>query len=1292
MGISSWTLRAGTATWSTGADWAPNAPAPGDTVTIGSAADSGNVLVTQDTSIAVNGLTLSAPTAGGFTTTLALTPGGALSVAGAIHLGNNTIVNGTGTLVANGAITGGTIAASSGLLALSGTGRIASGATSLSIGTLAPSTLSLNLSGGVTVGAIAINSANQILEIGAAGALTLNRVESITNGLIQIDGGKLTDASGLVVGAGATVKGRGTITAAVSGTGVVEASGGELLLARAASTGPSYLIDTSAGSTLRLNAAAAAGASFSFMGSAGTLELANVSAGTVRNFAGNITGLAVGASATVPTNDVNIQATVTTARLSGSQITVLNGTTTVASLNLSAAPIAGAYAVVRADAALGGYDVFLSNAVVPAPTVTWSPATTVGTEGSAIKLGTLTPSGSVALASVLVTGIPIGAKLADGTHSFTAAAGSTSVNVLGWNYAALRITPAGDANIALAAQVTDAASNVSTLASEVVTVAPLAPAVAPAAVAGQAGLPIALNLGIAAAQLPGDANKLSSVTIGAVPTGATFSNTNHDTLTPVTGRLTLSAAQLAAGVLNGLSITLAQGGSFNLSVAAAEQDAEGDTSAMATGSETIAANGRTIGSAVAGPIVLGAADNPLTITSAGSITATTASADGVDGPAGTAWTIVNAGAVKSSAGSGVVLNSGGSVGNTGSIAAAKGIVVQGGAGAISNSGTIAATVSDGVDLNAGGTVINNAGGTISGYGTSGAAIFISGGMAAITNNGSLTGNQHEGVLIQAGGTVTNGATGVISAQDAGVFTKIQSGNVSNYGQISGTGPQGTGVYLENNGSVTNATGASITGAKFGAFIEGGAGTLTNYGTIVGGQYDGVIMGLGGTVTNAAGGSIRGVTGGVYGKYRAAVTVTNSGSIATTGTTGAAIDLADGGTFTNNVGGTVSGADHGVFIVQAAGTVNNTGSISGSRYHGVHLGAGGTAVNAAGATVIGGTAGVYVGKAPNGSVSNAGVIMATASGAPEPIWRTAAPSANGAGGSISGGGFGVFITGAAGAVTNAGTIAGAHGVALQAGGSVVNDANATIQGQVAGIFTQAGAATLTNSGSIAATVAGGAGADIEGGGTVTNNAGATLSGSAFGVFLTGGGTVINAGTIGGASYAVKFGGSGTNNRLVVEAGAVLNGAVGGASGGTNALEFAGGAGTLSNVAGGSGSVTQGSQSWSFFGGFSTIAVDAGANWTVSGTNGIANVSNAGTVAVLGSLDITSAIDAASSGLFQLGSGATLETAAALGSATQIAFIGPSTLSVDDFAAFGTSSGTLSYAGPQLQAFRQATRST
>ena len=46
-----------------------------------------------------------------------------------------------------------------------------------------------------------------------------------------------------------------------------------------------------------------------------------------------------------------------------------------------------------------------------------------------------------------VSGIPVGDTLSDGTKSFTASAGATSVNVLGWNYGSLTIMTVNDRNI-----------------------------------------------------------------------------------------------------------------------------------------------------------------------------------------------------------------------------------------------------------------------------------------------------------------------------------------------------------------------------------------------------------------------------------------------------------------------------------------------------------------------------------------------------------------------------------------------------------------------------------------------------------------------------------------------------------------------------------------------------------------------------------------------------------------------------------------------------------------------------
>ena len=753
---------------------------------------------------------------------------------------------------------------------------------------------------------------------------------------------------------------------------------------------------------------------------------------------------------------------------------------------------------------------------------------------------------------------------------------------------------------------------------------------------------------------------------------------------------------------------------------------------------------RTISTGTTGPVILSASDNPVTITSTGTVTST-GSADGIDGGTGTTWTIANAGVVSaSSAGNGVSLASSGIISNTGSISGKEGLLLRGGgsvtndvggsisglgartfgfgsgagvyitggagtvtnrgtisgvgygvaigagglvtnfssitggedgvvaqlAATISNYGNITATVDDGIGLFAGGSVTNASGASITGAGTYGAGVFIMGGVGTVTNAGSITSPNHNAVLMTGGGSLSNLATGFISGPGVGVFIKNNPGTVTNAGLITGTGSQGTGIYLENGGGLTNTSTGTITGHQFGAFLAGAFTTLANYGSISGATYNGAVLALGGIVTNAAGASISGLSGGVYIKSSAAGTITNSGNISATGTGSAAIDLADGGVVTNNSNGSISGVAFGVFVTGAAAAITNNGSITSTIYGAVKLSNGGSVTNRAGASIKGGSSGVYVQLGP-GTITNSGAINAASAGGAGAGLSGGGTITNNSGGSISGSAFGVFTTGTLATVDNSGSISGSHGVGLNAGGSVTNTASASISGQVAGVSSQGGAITLSNAGSISATA--GAGADIEFGGSITNLAGATISGTSFGVFLTGGsGAVTNAGTISGGSYAVDFAGSGTN-RLVVDPGAVFVGAVTG-GGGTSTLELAGGTGSIGGVGTGS------------FNKFQAVVIDAGGTWTLNGANIAATVSNNGTAIIAGSLDVSTAISASSTGLFQLGSGAMLEVAAATGTTTQINFQNStSELIIDNAALFGTNVGTSSYAGPQLQHF-------
>ena len=226
------------------------------------------------------------------------------------------------------------------------------------------------------------------------------------------------------------------------------------------------------------------------------------------------------------------------------------------------------------------------------PTVVWSPASASGVEGSAIPLGTISDMvNGLSLVSLTVSAIPVGATLGDGTHSFTAAAGSTSVNVAGWTLSSLRITPTNDANFTLSitAVVQDAEGNTSSAsASEAVTVNPLAPAVAwsPASASGVEGSPIALGaISDTVNSLAGDGNSLVSLTVGAIPVGATLSDGTHS-FTAAAGS---TSVNVAGWTLSSLQITPTSDANFTLSITAVVQDAEGNTSS-ASASEAVTVN------------------------------------------------------------------------------------------------------------------------------------------------------------------------------------------------------------------------------------------------------------------------------------------------------------------------------------------------------------------------------------------------------------------------------------------------------------------------------------------------------------------------------------------------------------------------------------------------------------------------------------------------------------------------------------------------------------------------------
>ena len=299
------------------------------------------------------------------------------------------------------------------------------------------------------------------------------------------------------------------------------------------------------------------------------------------------------------------------------------------------------------------------------------------------------------------------------------------------------------------------------------------------------------------------------------------------------------------------------------------------------------------------------------------------------------------------------------------------------------------------------------------------------------------------------------------------------------------------------------------------------------------------------------------------------------------------------------------------------------------------------------------------------------------------------------------------------VTNLGTITAQKytGVYSWASESVTNGSSTDTKAAIAGNYSAigsyasaAGAATITNFGTLSSTnhsaiylrdggtvlnevsghVTGPTGVSAQGGTTTVTNAG-TITGTEGVVFApTAPGTVVNSGTITatgtGNAFAVMLGGGG---RLVVDPGAVFNGGVNagiGPEGGGPAavLELAAGAsaGSIGGI-GGAGSA---------FANFSSLAVDSGAAWTLTGSsNSVGTLTDNGALTVAGSLDVSANLNPASTGTIDLGTTASLDVGSVLGKGPSIAFLGSDLLTVDAPGSFGVHVGTTAYSGPLLKDF-------
>jgi len=316
MAIKTWKGTSGGSTstpksgnWSKSSNWSPSGvPVAGDDVIIGGSgtytltlnvtatpnlksvtiSDSGAALAIGTSTLNVTGTSASFSainvTAGQITIA-----GGKITDPGGLTLASGTSLSGSGTVAAP--ISGsGTVTASGGTLDLLGT---VSG-TTLAIATASASDLKID--GTATAAAVSITNANQTLELGATASLTLTGLQTVSLGKIALDGGTLTDASGITLGSGATLIGMGTVLATLSGGGTITANGGTLEFKNAVdgSAASAFQIANVLGSDLQFDSSVGGAAIRPTITFNGANDLLDLSQTTLSNFQGVIASFGAG--------------------------------------------------------------------------------------------------------------------------------------------------------------------------------------------------------------------------------------------------------------------------------------------------------------------------------------------------------------------------------------------------------------------------------------------------------------------------------------------------------------------------------------------------------------------------------------------------------------------------------------------------------------------------------------------------------------------------------------------------------------------------------------------------------------------------------------------------------------------------------------------------------------------------------------------------------------------------------------------------------------------------------------
>ena len=288
-------------------------------------------------------------------------------------------------------------------------------------------------------------------------------------------------------------------------------------------------------------------------------------------------------------------------------------------------------------------------------------------------------------------------------------------------------------------------------------------------------------------------------------------------------------------------------------------------------------------------------------------------------------TLTNSGTISSAGGNTRAVRVEGTVGtltNSGSIlgggVGSYGVSIGGAVTTLVNSGTISGPLV-GAFLGAGAQTIANSGSILSGYD----GLFVVGDVGNASNTGTIEAARRALYIQGDVGTLTNsGRIASTSLVDSGVWVTGTLGTLVNSGTISSASE--TGLYLSSNAtSITNS--GTISGFLDGITAVGNLASLANSGRIHGATSQGV--GVGGTsdsIVNLAGGEITAVASNALLVQGLVGSITNAGLISSSGFAG--IYLHTGaGTIVNS--GTISGIATGAIGAGGGISIVNSGTIT-----------------------------------------------------------------------------------------------------------------------------------------------------------------------------------------------------------------------------------------------------------------------------------------------------------------------------------------------------------------------------